>query len=64
MGLERPSSACKNLVTFATRKASFDCWELEWAQCWDMTFEVDDGHIPLAELLKDVLLYTFSEFVQ
>ena len=21
-------------VTFATRKANFDCWELEWTQCW------------------------------
>ena len=26
MGLERPSSTCKNVVTFATQKANFDCW--------------------------------------
>ena len=34
MGPEQPSSTCKNVVTFATRQANFDCWELEWTQCW------------------------------
>ena len=48
MGLERPSSMCKKVVTFATRKANFDCWELEWTQCWDVTHELDDGHMRLA----------------
>ena len=30
------------------RKATLDCWELEWTHCWDVTHEVDDGHVPLA----------------
>ena len=55
MGLERPSSTCKNVVTFATRKANFDCWELEWRQCWDVKHEVDDGHIPLASCSRTFL---------
>ena len=55
MGLERPSSTCKNVVTFATRKANFNCWELEWTQCWDVTHEVDDGYTPLASCSKTFL---------
>ena len=55
MGLERLSSTCKNVVTFATRKANFDCWELEWTQCWDVTHEVDDGHVPLASCSRTFL---------
>ena len=35
MGLERSSSTCKNVVTFATRKANLDSWELEWTPCID-----------------------------
>ena len=32
----------KNVVTFAPRKANFDCWMLEWTRCQDDTHEVDD----------------------
>ena len=60
MGLERPGSTCKNVVTFATREANFDCWELEWTQCWDVTHEVDDGHFSVGKLLKDVFLYIIT----
>ena len=45
--LNDPSSTCKNVVVHAARKANLDCWELEWTQCWDVTHEVEDGHIPL-----------------
>ena len=41
MGLERPCPTCKNMVTFATRKADFDCWKLEWTWCQDDAYEVD-----------------------
>ena len=41
--LHDPAPRAKNVVTFATRKANFDCWELEWTQYWDATHEVDDG---------------------
>ena len=46
--LNDQAQRAKNVVTFATRKANFDCWELEWTHCWDTTHEVDDGHISLA----------------
>ena len=55
MGLERPCPTCKNVVTFATRKANVDCGELEWTQCWDVTHEVDDGHPPLASCSRTFL---------
>ena len=42
-------------LTFATRKAKFDCWELEWTQCRNVTHEVDDGHIPLASCSRTFL---------
>ena len=58
MGLERPSSTCKNVLTFAKRKANIDCWELEWTQCWDVTHEVDDWTYTFGKLPKDVSLYT------
>ena len=64
MGFERPGSTCKIVVTFATRKANFDCWELEWTQCWDVTHEMDHGHIPLASCSRTFLctptLWKFS----
>ena len=47
-GTERPKSTCKNVVTFVTRKATSDCWELEWTQCWDVTHEIDGADRPLA----------------
>ena len=56
-GHERPCSTCENVVTFATRKANFDCWELEWTRCWNVTHEVDDGLIPLASCSRTFLLY-------
>ena len=30
-------------------------WELEWTQCWDVTYEVDDEHIPLASCSRTFL---------
>ena len=58
MGLERPSSTGKNVVRIATGKANLDCWELEWTQCWDVTHEVDDGHIPLARCSRTLFFCT------
>ena len=55
MGLERSSSTCKDLVTFATRKTNLDCWELEWTQCRNVTHEVEDGHKPLASCSRTFL---------
>ena len=66
MGLERSSSTFKNVVTFATRKANLDCWELEleWTQCRNVTHEVDDGHFPLASCSRTFLCTSiFWKFV-
>ena len=34
---------------------NFDGWELECTQCWDVTLEVGDGHIPLASCSRTFL---------
>ena len=48
------------MVTFATRKANFDCWELEWTECWDVTHEVDDGQKPLASCSRTFFVHQYS----
>ena len=44
----------QNVVTLATRKANFDCWELEWAKCWDVAHEVEDGYLPMQILCNEI----------
>ena len=52
MGLEWSCPTCKNVVTFTTRKANFDCWKLEWTWCEEDTRVVDDRHILLASFSR------------